>query len=438
MPEKKSVKKVLEDLKQEIRSSQNTLIVGIDIGKFRHCACFAVSSGKVLRRKFFFTNTIDGFNNLIRQSKYYQKKNNLPKVIFGMEPSGSYWFHTYEFLELRGKKAVTVSPLAVRRNRETINVSKDKTDPKDAHNITDLVAQGKFYLPVYRDKEIRQLKRLMQLYYRLTRQRASLKCRLRGVVGYIFPELEHYFTDITAKSMMLILEKATFPEKIVEMGKDQFTSFLIKRNPRLSWRRAEEIYRRAQDSVGITGEEEATSLEIRLLLQEFKSIKENVALINAKVQAIVKMREDYGLLLTIQGVGPITAASLIAEIGDITNFSSGKQLIKLAGLDLYGLESGISIHSQRKISKRGRKTLRTVVYRAAVSCVRFNVHLKACYLEFLSHQPNKKKIKPKALVAIASKLLRIVFRMLTEKKAFDANYDEMLRERFALETPKAA
>jgi len=367
-----------------------------------------------------------------------QKKNNLPKVIFGMEPSGSYWFHTYEFLELRGKRAVTVSPLAVRRNRETINVSKDKTDPKDAHNITDLVGQGKFYLPVYRNKEIRQLKRLMQLYYRLIRQRASLRCRLRGVVGYIFPELEHYFGDITAKSIILILEKATFPEKIRKMGKSRFTSFLARKNPYLGQRRAEEIFKLARNSVGIAGEEEATSLEIRLLLEELKNIKKNVAIINVKVQAIVKTREDYQLLLTIQGVGPITAASLIAEIGDATNFSSGKQLIKLAGLDLYGLESGISIHSQRKISKRGRKTLRTVVYQAAVGCVRCNAHLKACYLEFLSHQTGKKKIKPKALVAIASKLLRIVYRMLTNKEGFDASYDEMLRERFALRTLKAA
>jgi len=213
---------------------------------------------------------------------------------------------------------------------------------------------------------------------------------------------------------------------------------LAKKNRYLGRRRAEEIFKLARSSVGIAGEEEATSLEINLLLRELRSIKENVALINVQVGGIVKMREDYQLLLTIPGVGPITAVSLIAEIGDATNFSSGKQLIKLAGLDLYGLESGISVHSQRKISKRGRKTLRTVVYQAAVSCIRCNVHLKACYLKLLAHQAGKEKIKPKALVAIASKLLRIVFRMLTKKKAFDAHYDEMLRERFALRARKAA
>jgi len=64
-------------------------------------------------------------------------------------------------------------------------------------------------------------------------------------------------------------------------------------------------------------------------------------------------REDYRLLLTIAGIGRVTASSIITEIGDIANFSSGKQLIKLAGLDLYGSESGISVHTLRHISKRG-------------------------------------------------------------------------------------
>lgn len=117
----------------EIRGSQNTLIIAVDIGKIRNCACFVSSSGKVLRRRFFFTNTIDGFNQLMRQSKFYQRKEELPHTLFGMEPSGYYWIHLYEHLRNCGKRIVAVSPLAVNRNRETINVSKDKSDPKDAY-----------------------------------------------------------------------------------------------------------------------------------------------------------------------------------------------------------------------------------------------------------------------------------------------------------------
>lgn len=102
--EKRSVKQILEDLKTEIRSSQNTLLIAVDIGKMRSCACFVSSSGKVLRRSFLFTNTIDGFNSIIRQTKFYQNKERLPKTLFGMEPSGYYWIHLYEYLDLREKR----------------------------------------------------------------------------------------------------------------------------------------------------------------------------------------------------------------------------------------------------------------------------------------------------------------------------------------------
>ena len=429
--QKRSVKQILEDLKTEIRSSQNTLLIAVDIGKMRNCACFVSSSGKVLRRRFFFANTIDGFNNLMRQTKFYQNKEKLPKTLFGMEPSGYYWIHLYEYLDLQEKRVVTVSPLAVNRNRETINVSKDKSDPKDAYNISDLMRQGKFYFPIYRDKEIRQLKRFMQIYYRLITQKASLRCRLRGVVGYIFPELEHYFRNITAKSIIIILKDFPSPLQIKRLGKSRFVSFLKQKNPRLSRRRAEEIYEMARTSCGITGEEKAVLFEIKLLLDELRNLEENIARINTEVQAIVKDREDYQLLLTIPGIGAVTASSIIAQIGDITNFSSGKQLIKLAGLDLYSSESGISVHTLRHISKRGRKVLRTVLYQATVGCIKCNAHLKACYLKLLANQPNKKKVKPKAIVAIACKLLRIIYRMLTEKKAFDFTYDEKLKRRFS-------
>jgi len=174
--EKKSVKQILEDLRTEIKSSQNTLLVAIDIGKVRHCACFVSSSGKMLRRKFFFTNTIDGFSQLVRQTKFYHNKEKLRATLFAMEPSGFYWIHLYEYLDFREKKVVTVSPLAVNRNRETIKVSKDKSDPKDAYNIADLMKQGKFYW-LYTDKCVNSegldLKRKMA--YSFKRQKKNKK-----------------------------------------------------------------------------------------------------------------------------------------------------------------------------------------------------------------------------------------------------------------------
>jgi len=82
--------------------------------------------------------------------------------------------------------------------------------------------------------------------------------------------------------------------------------------------------------------------------------------------------------------------------------------------------------------------LRTVLYQAAINCIRCNAHLKACYLKLLANQPNKKKVKPKAIVAIACKLLRIIYRMLTEKKPFDSTYDQRLREKASLKMAKSS
>lgn len=175
------------------------------------------------------------------------------------------------------------------------------------------------------------------------------------------------------------------------MRKSRFTSLLVKKNSRLSRKRAAEIYELAHLSVGITGEEEAAFFEIKFLLNELEALDRSLVEINTRIQNIVSDRDDYHLLITIPGVGPVTASSAIAEIGDITNFSSGKQLIKLSGLDLYGSESGISIHSLRHISKRGRRTLRTVLYQAAIACIRLNSRLKACYLKLLANQPITKK-----------------------------------------------
>jgi len=82
--------------------------------------------------------------------------------------------------------------------------------------------------------------------------------------------------------------------------------------------------------------------------------------------------------------------------------------------------------------------LRTVLYQAAINCIRCNAHLKDCYLKLLTNQPNKKKVKPKAIVAIACKLLRIIYRMLTEKKPFDSTYDQRLREKASLKMARSS
>jgi transposase len=423
-------KETLNALREEITSSNSHLMVAVDIAKLNNCACFRVSDGKTLCKKFNFRNDIGGFNTLINQLHYYLKKGDYQKVIFALEPSGYYWEHLYQYLSLKKETVVLVSPLAVNRNRETINVSKDKSDPKDAYNIADLVMQGKFYLPIQRTKGVAQLRRFVKIYYRLMKNKAVFRNLLRNAVGSVFPELERYFKDIEAVTTLVILEKYPVPSMITTVKKSRFISYVKKRNPHFSHKRINEIYELAKTSVGIKGEDESIIYEIQWLLKELKDINLKIAELNQKTDALVKDREDYRLLLSLKGIGPIIAISLIAEIGDIANFHSGKQLIKLAGLDLWAEESGTSIHTLKHITKRGRKLLRLIVYQAALGAIRVEGTIRQKYLQLLNNQPQKKKMKSKAVVAIGCKLLRIIFRMLTDKIEYSETYEQGLKEKY--------
>lgn len=425
----KNVTEILTALREEIKSSLSHLIVAVDIGKFNNCACFMVSNGKVLRKQFFFHNHRGGFDSLMNQLHYYLKRGDYQGVIFSMEPSGYYWEHLYQYLSLNGKTTVIVSPLAVSRNRETINVSKDKSDPKDAYNIGDLTMQGKFYLPIPKSKGVSELRRFVKIYYRLMENKTVFRNLLRNAVGIVFPELEKYFKDIEALTTLTILEKYPVTSMITAAEKTEFVDYIKKQNPHFSHKRINEIYELAKTSVGIIGEDDSLTYEIQWILDALQQIKLKIAELNQKIDAIVKDRDDYQLLLTIPGVGHIIAVSLITEIGDIANFNNGKQLVKLAGLDLWSENSGTSVHTLKHITKRGRVLLRTIAYQAALGAIRTEGVLKQKYIQLLDNQPQKKKMRSKAIVAISCKLLRIIFRMLTDKTKYTELYEQELKEK---------
>ena len=122
------------------------LLVGVDIGKSSHSACFGTQAGTVAE-KFEFSNTRDGFDkleHLIRKLRFETKSK---RVLIGMEPSSLYWYSLHQRLQSCGFGGCLVNCLAVRNNRLTMSDGASKTDPKDAHSVFDLLVQGKFFLP---------------------------------------------------------------------------------------------------------------------------------------------------------------------------------------------------------------------------------------------------------------------------------------------------
>ena len=123
--------------------------------------------------------------------------------------------------------------------------------------------------------------------------------------------------------------------------------------------------------------------------------------------------EDLDILRSIKGVGPATAAPFLAEMGEVKNYSSHKKIIAYAGIDPSVHESGQFI-GMSKLSKRGNRHLRRVIYLMTASVVSQNVFFKAYFLR------RKREGLPsqKALFATAHKLIRVIFAMLSQRTYF--------------------
>ena len=121
-------------------------------------------------------------------------------------------------------------------------------------------------------------------------------------------------------------------------------------------------------------------------------------------------------LLAIKGVGTITIAGFIAEVGDIRRFKLPKQIHKYAGLEL--VENSSGKHKGRtRISKRGRRKLRKILYQVMVPLAR-NKEFRTIYDYYVTRVKNPLK-RRQAMIAVSCKLIRVFYAVLTKGVDYD-------------------
>ena len=125
-------------------------------------------------------------------------------------------------------------------------------------------------------------------------------------------------------------------------------------------KRAETLVEAAKNSVGIDGGA-CAKLELQLLLSDFRTKQAQLEQVEAVIEAEVLKVPHVEKLLAIKGIGLITVAGFLSEVGEIGRFDSPKQIQKLAGLELKENSSG-KHKGQTSISKRGRKKLRKILF----------------------------------------------------------------------------
>jgi transposase len=187
-------------------------------------------------------------------------------------------------------------------------------------------------------------------------------------------------------------------------------------------RRLEAIWEKAGESIGCDGVP-GVDHEARVMVEGLRQIREMIKETEDKIEELCKQFSEYHYVLTIPGFGPDVSAKVLGAIGDPDRFENGKQVLKLAGLDLSADRSGKnSDKAIPVISKRGKADLRYALYQAALIASTRTKDFMRYYTRKLRGREKEKGIHTKMIVKLSAKMLLIAWTLMKKKGAFDPAY----------------
>jgi len=410
-------------LRQEVRHSEEYLIVGIDIAKDRHYAFFGTPTGKTLLRRLVFSNDHEGFRRLLEQAEALRVQHGLKKVVYGMEPTANYHKPLGEYLIGLGRTVVLVSGVTVARNRESLDGRWDKHDGKDSANVADLISQGKCLYYEHPSPELRGLRGLLSLKKRLKKQEHGYKVRIRNqLIAQYYPEMDREYERLGAEGLSVVrwcLPASEMAQLDVEPFIERVTSRRVRMEKR---RRLEAVWEKAGESIGCDGVP-GLDHEAKVMVEGLRQVREMVKETEDRIEELCKPFPEYHCILTIPGFGPDVSAKVLAAIGEPDRFQSGKQVLKMGGLDLSADRSGKnSDRAIPQISKRGKADLRYALYQAALIASLKNRDIMIYYTNKIRGREKEKGIQIKMRVKLAAKLLVIAWTLMKKKENFNPAY----------------
>lgn len=385
-----------------------TTFVGIDISKKTFDVCI-LDQSKIKPVHFKFNMDSDDFSELGLKLAEYEKQ----KVLIVMESTGSYHYTLLSFLLSHDFSVSVVNPYLINNFIKADTLRKTKNDKKDALAIANFAARSFDRIKLIDGDFLDSLKIIMRERESISQDIAKLKTEIKAIINYLFPELENV-TNIFTQSNLEVLKvfpsaKSVKKYNLTKLGKELNKITLNK--SRIS---AELLFDIASKSIGV----DARFAEIKLvskverLLALMKELRKLDRIIEEEMSK--NDDDDFTILSSVDGIGKSTSSSFIAEVGDIEKFDSPKQLIAFAGTDPSVKQSGTSIHSNGKITKRGNAHLRRTVWLMAVCVIRCNPYFKTYFLK----KRNEGMKYKKAVIATANKLLRVLFALLKNRTPF--------------------
>ena len=385
------------------------IYVGIDIAKLNHFASAISSDGEILIEPFKFSNDSDGFHLLISKLDSFDKSS----LIIGLESTAHYGDNLVRYLVAENYKVCVINPIKTSVMRKN-NVRKTKTDKVDTYIICKtLMMQDSLRFVSYYDLDLMDLKSLGRFHQKTIKQRSRLKNKLTAYVDEVFPELQYFFkSGLHQKSVYALLKEAPKPRAVASMHMTHLAHLLkVTSHGHFDKETAQQLRVLAQKSVGAS--DSALSIQITHTIAQIELLNDQLDKVETEMTEIMKYNDS--VIMTIPGIGYINGGMILGEIGDIHRFSSPNKLLAYAGLDPSVYQSGNFQAKKTRMSKRGSKVLRYALVNAAHNAVKNNATFKAYYDAKMAEG----RTHYNALGHCAGKLVRVIFKMLTDDVEFN-------------------
>ena len=383
------------------------IYVGIDIAKETHVAAAVNTDGVILLEPFAFQNNHDGFQ-LLKTNLETLNKNDL---IIGLESTAHYAENVIFFLHSQGYRLAVINPVQTAAVRKT-GIRKTKTDKIDSLLICKTMALNAFRLYTENDVKTLELKSLCRFRQNLKKSKARLKIQLTSYVDMIFPELQFFFkSGLHIRTCYELLKVYSSPDDIAALHLTKLSNLLSKASRgHFGKQDAKSLKSLAASSVGVKNT--YISIQITQTIAQIELIESQISELE---QIICKAMDELdSVIMTVPGIGKLNGAMILGEIGDIHRFSHPSKLLAYAGLDPIVNQSGKFNAKRTRMSKRGSKVLRYALINAA-----WNVSLNNdTFKRYYDSKIAKGHSHYDALGHTAHKLVRVIFKLLTDNIAF--------------------
>ena len=387
------------------------ILVGIDIGKNKHTFSMVDrATGEILSNPSEFNNNQEGFLLLIKKMSSYAKS----ELLIGMEDTGHYHFALLKYLLDSRYTVALINPTTTDLTRK-LQGGITKNDPLDSLTICDVIGSNQRKKP-YRITKVNRFdlyeqKQLTRHHHNLKEELNIYKCRLQKCIDIVFPEFNSLFRSKYGIVYMNILKTFSSADAVANADIRSIRKcFEFKGQGKRISLSAEQLKRTAKSSIGIPSA--AEEIQIRHLVSQIELLEEQLSEIDKKIEEF--SIQNNSPILSIPGISHFSGTSILAELGDICNYSKASQIIKFAGVAPYHYESSQFTAQHTAITKKGSRYLRKTLYQIILPVIIHNEVFYAYYNKKLAEGKGHRCAQGHCI----RKLLRIIYHLLSTGQPF--------------------